>query len=203
MIYELQWKFICDRQKINQLANEIADKMTDEDFYWSKIEEMLISPEADQYLESLGIEREGKSHTALMEEIASDHFHQLVQPLNEYFEEIYSQFERFMTDIFSNEVISYSLNELEIESVDYDGDQSSVKLDFASEVPENEIRQFMQKVFEENCAEYNASYLENFYYEIDCPGVRYIPFKLDSQEAYNKMLRYLRIISAVNKVEVD
>lgn len=199
-IYELHWKFRCDKQNLNNLADEIADKMTDEDFYWSKIDEILNSPESAQHLESLGIDQAGKFRSDIAEEIAKHHFHQLTEPINEYLEKVYSDFERFMKDIFSNEVITYSLNEFEVASVDYGGDKSSVTLDFGEDVGESQVKQLMQKAFEENCADYE-SYTDDLYYEIECPIIRYIPFRLNSQEAYNKILRYLTIIPEVKEVK--
>lgn len=199
-IYELHWKFRCDKQNLNNLADEIADKMTDEDFYWSKIDEILNSPESAQYLESLGIDQAGKFRSDIAEEIAKHHFHRLTEPINEYLEKVYSDFERFMTDIFSNEVITYSLNEFEVDSVDYEGDKSSVTLDFGEDVGESQVKQLMQKAFEENCADYE-SYTDDLYYEIECPIIGYIPFRLNSQDAYNKILRYLAIVSEVKEVK--
>lgn len=201
MIYNLNWKFRSNKEELSQLASEIACKMTSEDFYWNKIEEMLSMPETDQYLESLGIEKEGKSYTDLLEEISEKHFQQLIEMINEYFEDIFKQFADFMTDIFGNEIITYGLNEFEIDTVDYEGDKSSVNLDFVSEVTKDKIIQFIQKVFKDNCEAYDSSYLEDFYCEIDCPGIRYIPFKLYSQEVYNKISNYLFIDAEVKEVK--
>lgn len=189
------------KQNISAVADEIADYMTDNDDYWSKIEEILNAPEADQYLESLGIEREGKSYIALIGEIARQHYYQLVEPVNEYLEEICSDFESFMTNIFSNEIITCALNEFEIDSVDYSGNNLSVNLDFIEDIGEVQIKRFIRKIFKENREAYNPDYIDNFYYEIDCPVVKYIPFKLDSREAYNKILLYLLIEPEVKVVK--
>lgn len=201
MIYKLSWKFVYTKQNISGIADEIADYMTDNDDYWSKIEEILNAPEADQYLESLGIEREGRSYSVLIGEIARQHYHQLVEPVNEYLEEICGDFESFMTNIFSNEIITRALNEFEIDSVDYSGNNLSVNLDFIEDIGEVQIKRFIRKIFKENREAYNPNYIDNFYYEIDCPIVKYIPFKLDSSEAYNKILLYLLIEPEVKVVK--
>lgn len=200
MIYKLSWKFVYTKQNISGIADEIADYMTDNDDYWIKIEEILNAPEADQYLENLGIEREGRSHSVLIGKIARQHYHQLVEPVNEYLEEICSDFESFMTNIFSNEIITCALNEFEIDSIDYSGNNLSVNLDFIEDIGEVQIKRFIRKIFKENREAYNPDYIDNFYYEIDCPINGYIPFKLSSQEAYNKILLYLLIEPEVKVV---
>lgn len=201
MIYKLSWKFAYTKQNISAIADEIADYMTDNADYWSKIEEILNAPEADQYLESLGIEREGRSYITLIGKIARQHYHQLAEPVNEYLEEICSDFEVFMTNIFSNEIITCALNEFEIDSVEYSGNNLSVNLDFIEDIGEVQIKRFIRKIFKENREAYNPDYIGNFYYEIDCSINGYIPFKLSSQEAYNKILLYLLIEPEVKEVK--
>ncbi len=201
MIYNLSWKFVYTKQNISGAADKIADKMTDNADYWSKIEEILNAPEAEQYLESLGIEHEGKFSNIVAEEIAAHHFHQLAEPVNEYLEEICNDFENFMTNIFSNEIITCALNEFEIDSVEYSGNNLSVNLDFIEDIGEVQIKRFIRKIFKENREAYNPDYIGNFYYEIDCPINGYIPFKLSSQEAYNKILLYLLIEPEVKEVK--
>ena len=200
MIYNLSWKFVYTKQNISGTADNIADKMTDNTDYWSKIEEILNAPEADQYLESLGIEHEGRCSDIVAYEIATHHFHQLTEPVNEYLEEICNDFEVFMTNIFINEIITCALNEFEIDAIDYE-DKTSVSLDFIEDIGEVQIKRFIRKIFKENREAYNPDYIGNFYYEISCPINGYIPFKLSSQEAYNKILLYLLIEPDVKEVK--
>lgn len=56
MIYNLSWNFTYTPQNIIKAVDEITDKMIDNDYYQDKIDAILKSPEAVQYLESLGID---------------------------------------------------------------------------------------------------------------------------------------------------
>ena len=162
--YELNWKFTHENQKMQQqLANSIADEMTDNEFYWSKIQEALNSREINQYLESLGIDVYGKSQNDLENEVSLNHYGALKPQLEDYLDYVCRSFERHMYDIFSNEILSNLDYFDDVESIDYkDMDEESIILEFSSEVEEPKIKRFMQKVFEKNCADYDTSNLENF-----------------------------------------
>lgn len=107
-----------------------------------------------------------------------------------------------MTLIFSNEIITYTLDVFEIDAICYK-DKTSVSLDFVDEVDEGQIKRFMQKVFERNREDYDPEYNGDFYYDLPCSIIGEIPFKLSSWEAYDKIIKYLLIKPEVKEVTED
>lgn len=200
--YNLSWQITHTPQNIIKVVDKMTNNMIDDDYYWDKIDEILKSPESDQYLASLGIDITGKSQDTLAEEIASCHFRQLNHALYGYFEEICDDFKEYMTLIFSNEIITYTLDAFEVNAVDYK-DKTSVSLDFAEDIDESQITQFIQKVFERNREAYDPDYNGDFHYEISCSIIGNIPFRLNSREAYKQIIKYLLIEPEVKEVKED